>query len=259
MTKQRALLLVIAFLVLMAQAFGAGPEQPAATPSSALPQASESAKQEIAASFGAVNQSATPAPALQRRNARYAIQKNDALTLNFTFTPEYNETTTVQPDGYISLVGLPDLHVEGMTVPELNQTLRDKYSKLLHDPVVTVNVTSFVQPTFTAMGMVGKPGRYELHGETTLTEGIALAGGFADREAKHSDVLLFRKVSDQWVEARKFNMKRMFKHGQLTEDPELQPGDLIFIPKNNLSKVEEFTPFLLPLEFFRVSVISTGY
>lgn len=259
MIKQRLMLLGIALLISISMAVGAEPGQKGAAPPSALPQADSSVTREIAASLQPFNQSTTSAPGLQRRNPRYEIQLNDALTINFTFTPEYNETVTVQPDGFVSLIGLPDLHVAGMTVPELNETLRTKYSKILHNPALTVNVTSFVQPTFVATGMVAKPGRYQLHGETTLSEGIALAGGFTDREAKHSDVLLFRKVSDQWVEAQRFNLKKMFKSGKLAEDPQLQPGDMIFVPKNLLSKIIGFSPILVPLDVFRIQANTANF
>jgi protein involved in polysaccharide export with SLBB domain len=57
-------------------------------------------------------------PTLQRRNPRYRLCKGDVLDLNFRFTPEFNQSVTVQPDVYITLRGLGDLHVEGKAVPK---------------------------------------------------------------------------------------------------------------------------------------------
>ena len=67
-------------------------------------------------------------PALQRRNPRYQIEYGDVIELNFPFTSEFNQTVTVQPDGYISLIGAGDLHVEGQTTPELRDRLREVYA-----------------------------------------------------------------------------------------------------------------------------------
>src|ERR1035437_6032164 len=49
-------------------------------------------------------------PSLQRRNPRYQLCKGDIFDLDFPITPEFNQTVTVQPDGYVSLRGLGDLH-----------------------------------------------------------------------------------------------------------------------------------------------------
>jgi polysaccharide export outer membrane protein len=180
-------------------------------------------------------------PRLQRRNPRYRLCKGDVLDLNFPFTPEFNQTITVQPDGYITLRGLGDLHVEGRTLPELTETLRTAYGKILHDPALTVDLKDFEKPYFIVTGEVGHPGKFDLRGDTTVTQAIAVAGGLTSA-AKHSQVLLFRNVSDDWVEAKVLNLKHMLHARNLTEDVHLQPGDLIFVPKNTVSKISSFIP-----------------
>jgi polysaccharide biosynthesis/export protein len=134
-----------------------------------------------------------------------------------------------------------DVHVQSQTVPELTQSLRTAYSKILNDPIISVVLKDFEKPYFVADGQVGKPGKYELRGDMTLTEAIAVAGGFQD-SARHSQVLLFRKLNDQWTEAKLFDLKKMEKTGNLKEDPFLHPGDMLFVPKNTFSKIK----FLIP-------------
>ena len=55
-------------------------------------------------------------------------------------------------------------------------------------------------------------------------------------------MLLFRRISDQWTSAKIFNVKKMEKDGNLSEDPILHPGDMLFVPKNQLSKIRPFLP-----------------
>src|ERR1700690_1946737 len=57
-------------------------------------------------------------PALQRRNSRYRLCASDAITLTFPLTPEFNQTVNVQPDGFVSLMGAGDVHLEGLTTQE---------------------------------------------------------------------------------------------------------------------------------------------
>ncbi|HEV2494757.1 MAG TPA: polysaccharide biosynthesis/export family protein [Terriglobia bacterium] len=182
-----------------------------------------------------------PGSSLQRRNPRYQLSVGDVLDLSFPLTPEFNQMVTVQPDGYIGLLGLGDVHVQGQTVPELTQTLKAAYAKTLHDPIITIQLKEFEKPYFIAGGEVGHPGKYDLRGDTTLTEAVAIAGGFTDA-SKHSEVWLFRRVSREWVSTQKLNLKKMLYSGNLGEDPELQPGDMIYVPKNRLSKVRRFMP-----------------
>jgi len=181
------------------------------------------------------------APQLQHRNRRYQLHSADVLEMNFPFTPEFNQTVTVQPDGYITLRGVDSIRVEGQTLPELNDSLRATYGKILHDPVINVELKDFEKPFFIVGGEVGHPGKFDLRGETTATEAVAIAGGLRD-SAKHSQVVLFHRVPDGWVQVKKLNMKKMLKDANLDEDAYLQPGDFLYVPKNTMSKIGRFIP-----------------
>jgi len=178
-------------------------------------------------------------PQLQSRDVRYEIHAGDSFEINFELSPEFNQTVTVQPDGFVTLRGVGDVKVDGQTVPQLTQTLRTTYAKILNDPLISVILKDFQKPYFIADGQIGHPGKYDLRGTVTLTEAIAMAGGFLD-SAKHSQVLLFRRVSDQWLEAKLINVKKMEKSGKLFEDPYLHSGDMLFVPKNAFSKFSRF-------------------
>jgi polysaccharide export outer membrane protein len=180
-------------------------------------------------------------PQFQTRYPRYKIGSGDTFDVNFELSPEFNQTVTVQPDGFITLRSVGDVNVAGQTVPELTQTLKQAYGKILNDPLIVVMLKDFEKPYFIADGQVGHPGRYDLRGDVTLAEAIAIAGGFTEA-AKHSQVLLFRRVSDEWVEAKVVNIKQMLKNGNLHEDPHLHPGDMLVVPKNTLSKIQRYIP-----------------
>jgi polysaccharide export outer membrane protein len=177
----------------------------------------------------------------QQRHDRYKLQPGDVFDTSFELNPEFNQTVTVQPDGYITLRGIGDLQVKDQTVPELTATLRSAYGKILNDPLISVVLKDFEKPYFVADGQIGHPGKYDLRGDTTLTQAIAMAGGFLD-SAKHSQVLLFRKASEGWYSAKIINVKKMEKAGNLSEDPQLQPGDMLFVPKNRFSKIKPLLP-----------------
>jgi polysaccharide export outer membrane protein len=181
-------------------------------------------------------------PQLETRDPRYRINKTDVLNVNFLFTPEYDQNLQVQPDGYVIPRGVPQLKAEGMTIPEFTEALQQAYRKLLHEPVITVLPTNVVPAYFIVGGEVHNPGRYTFQGDTTMAQAITLGGGFTPA-AKHSEVILFRRINNEWVEGRRVDLKHMLNNGNLAEDIHLQPGDMIYVPKNKISKVQQW---LLP-------------
>jgi len=197
------------------------------------------------ASASAATQKSIPpssdAAAFHIRNPRYRVQPGDSLDLLFELTPDFNQLVAVQPDGYITLKAVGDLHVAGHTVPELRDMVVQAYGNILHDPVISISLKDFEKPYFIASGQVSRPGKYDLRGQTTLTEAVAMAGGFLD-SAAHSQVLLFRRAPNGWFAAQLINVKKMQKQGNLAEDPPLRPGDMLFVPKNRISKIKPFIP-----------------
>ena len=193
------------------------------------------------AGWSALAASRDATPGLHQRNPRYRLRKGDSFDLDFALSPEFNQVVAVQPDGYVTLKAIGSIFVEGQTVPELTETVKAAYAKILHDPVIAIALKDFEKPYFIASGQVAKPGKYDLRGDLTVTEGVAIAGGFNDK-AKHSQVVLFRPVQGGGYEAKLLNVKKLLATRNLSEDVELQPGDMLYVPQNAMSKIRPFLP-----------------
>ena len=185
--------------------------------------------------------SPTAVPGLQQRNPRYRLRKSDSFDVDFAFSPELNQSVAVQPDGYVTLKEVGSIYVEGQTVPELTQTLKDAYAKILHAPVIAISLKDFEKPYFIASGQVAKPGKYDLRSPITVTEAVAIAGGFND-SAKHSQVVLFHPTPDGVFETKLLNVKQLLASRNLSEDIYLRPGDMLYVPQSTISKIRKFIP-----------------
>ena len=95
---------------------------------------------------------------LSKPESRHTIHTSDTLELIFKLTPELNQTVIVQPDGHITLRDVGDLPATGHTLPELTESIKTAYSKILHDPVISVGPKDFGKAAFAVDGQVGKPG-----------------------------------------------------------------------------------------------------
>jgi polysaccharide export outer membrane protein len=193
-----------------------------------------------AARSGAADGAWSPALTGERRPL-YRLHKSDVVDVNFNFAPEFNQSLTVQPDGFVGLRDVPEVFVEGMTLPEFQEAMTKAYTGILQGPEVTVTLKDFDKPYFIASGEVSHPGKFELRGETTVTEALAMAGGLT-KQAKHSQVVLFRRVSDNLAEARVLDVKHMLNSRDLSEDLHLRPGDLLYVPQNTISKMQRYLP-----------------
>jgi polysaccharide export outer membrane protein len=182
-----------------------------------------------------------PAPGVQQRTPRYRLQKRDTFDLDFAFSPELKQTVSVQPDGFVTLREVGSIYVEGQTIPELTRTLTDAYAKTMNDPVIAIVMKDFEKPYFIAAGQVAKPGKYDLRSPLTVTEGVAIAGGFND-SAKHSQVVLFHPTPDGVFEAKLLNVKQLLASRNLSEDIYLRPGDMLYVPQNTISKIRRYIP-----------------
>jgi polysaccharide biosynthesis/export protein len=188
------------------------------------------------------------------RHPLYRLTKSDIVDLNFTFSPDYNQSLTVQPDGFVVLKGEGPVLAEGLTLPELQQAVADKYSGVLRQPEITLTLKDFDKPYFLASGEVTKPGKYELRGDVTVNEAIAIAGGFT-KQARHSQVVLFRRVSAGVAETRVLDVKKMLDAHDMREDLHLRPGDFVFVPQSRITKIRRFVPtnamslYMNPLQF----------
>ena len=185
------------------------------------------------------------APALAQQaeapSSRYKLRDGDMLDLNFTFVPEFNQTITIQPDGFITLRAVGDLKASGLTVPELKKAVEAQYAGVLNDPVVAIELKDFEKPYFLAQGQVQKPGKYDLRSDITVSQAVAVAGGLNEK-AKHSQVLLFRRVAGDKFEVKEIDLKQVLDGKQIMTDVVIKEGDMVFVPQNRMSKVKQYVP-----------------
>lgn len=189
----------------------------------------------------AVPPKANIAPALQQRFPRYKVMPSDVLAITFPLSPEVNQNVTVQPDGFITLANAGSVYVQGQTTPEVAQTLTKAFAKVLHNPIIGVDITNFQAPQFTILGHVGKPGQYPLRYDTTVSQAVAIGGGFLT--SAKTQAFLLHRVSEDWVEVKKIDLKAILHGKDVQEDVHLQPGDTIYVPETLISKFRKYLPY----------------
>jgi polysaccharide export outer membrane protein len=108
-----------------------------------------------------------------------------------------------------------------------------------------VDLKDFQKPVFIVSGQVGKPGQYDLRYNTTVSQAVAIAGGFTP-QAK-TQVFVFHRVSSGWMEVKSLSLKDILNGKNVNEDAELQPGDMIFVPEKFITKFRKYVPYSVGL------------
>lgn len=170
---------------------------------------------------------------------RYALQPGDEVAVQYRYTPEFNQTVKVQPDGFVTLEIIGEIKLGGLNLREAQALVADRAKTRLKDPVVTLTLKEFERPYFVVAGEVPKPGKFEFREHITALQAVMLAGGF-NEQAQSSQIVLIRKTGADRSEVKLLNLKRAAKQGGEVADLPLQPGDMLMIPQNTITRVERY-------------------
>jgi polysaccharide export outer membrane protein len=236
-TKLLKILLVVTALAVVASAWTGALDVLAKTPNDPANTGKTNGPANVTANGTTVDERPVPA----QRNPRYKICRDDVLTLTFPIAPEFNQKITVMPDGFVNLQGVGSVYILGMTVPEAVDAMKKAYSGVLHDPIIDVDLTDFQKPYFVVLGQVGKPGQYDLRYDMTITQGVAVAGGFAP--TAKTQLLLYHPISPTMMEVKRLNIKEILNGKNVNEEVHLSPGDMIFVPEKAITHFRKYVPY----------------
>jgi len=172
----------------------------------------------------------------------YKIGPEDLLEISVFEDEKLNKTVRVSSQGNISLPLLGVLKVRGLTGNELEKEIRDLLAeKYFQDPHVSVFIKEYRNQRISVMGAVGKPGVYEVTGQKTVLDILAIAGGlnedagqllFLIRPPKPEEGVLKGKKDSDDQTPRTFmvDLEELLVKGDLILNLPLLHGDVINIP-----------------------------
>ncbi len=169
----------------------------------------------------------------------YTLHIGDVIVLNYRLTPEFNQTVTVQPDGYVNLEVVGSIKVSGLSLDQAHDRIVRLASSQLNHPELALTLKQFQQPYVVVAGEVAKPGKIEIHEDTTALQAVMLAGGFMP-SARDTQVILFRHINGDMAEVRRLNLHNIRKRVELEHDTELEPGDMLLVTRNKLEHLSRF-------------------
>jgi len=182
------------------------------------------------------------------QNNRYILRPSDTLSLIYRYTPEYNATVTIQPDGYADFPLLGELNLAGLPLDKARALIMKDANVRLNDPEISISLKEFEKPYYVVGGEVNSPGRYEFRGPLTVLRALEIAGGIRT-SGKETQILLIRPVSETLGQTQILNLKQAFNHGDVSNDQLIEPGDILLVPKTKLAKVKPYIELANPASY----------
>ena len=158
------------------------------------------------------------------RRPSYRVGIEDVLEVRVWGEEDLTITTTVRPDGKITIPLAGDIEVVGKTPEDIAARITEKLVNFLRSPNVTVIVDEIKSFRVYFLGEVNTQGVIQLYQPTRLLQAVALAGGMTEFAKK--EIVLVREVEGEQVK-QDINYKRMASGESLADNIYLKPGDLI--------------------------------
>lgn len=163
----------------------------------------------------------------------YRIGALDLLNINVFQVPDLTrEKVQVDAAGNLQMPLIGTVVAKGKTTSELSEEIRRRLAAdYLQNPQVTVVVAEAASQKVTVDGAVVQPGVYQMQGNTSLLQAVAMARG-PNRVAELTRVAVFRNVEGQRMVAM-FDL-RAIRRGE-AEDPQILGDDVVVVDSSTMS------------------------
>ncbi len=172
----------------------------------------------VSANHAVAQSSSAPEPGL---SAEPALRPGDMLQISVWPDNSLSGEFAVEETGYVYLPFLGSVQVAGMSLDRLRAQLREGYSEVMKEPVVTVT------PVFRVgvLGAVQRPGVQVVNPTHSLLDVITMSGGFASTaDAERVRIVRASRVIE-------IDAQRALEEGADLAELTLQSGDKIVVPQ----------------------------
>ncbi len=173
------------------------------------------------------------------QDADYRIQPGDSLALDFYMNSEFNDTSTVDPNGKIVLRMVGPIQAAGLTPDQLATSIDKAYSTELRNPGAVVHLKNLPGRQIFVQGEVAKPGAFPLQPGMTAVQALALAGGVTVDSAPQNTVLIRHDACGQ-SQGSKVDLASALKNPGSGDDVALMARDTVVVPPSTITNVDRW-------------------
>jgi len=163
---------------------------------------------------------------VRAQTSQYQVHAGDQLAVQVYGDSTLTQTVTVLPDGSIEYPLIGQVSVAGLSPVGVEHILKQRLTKYVKHPVVTVMIAQQGQPNVLVLGNVKTPGKYTLRSGARLTDAIAAAGGLGEVNG----LLPEARVSDGTQQIETVSLQKLLHDGDTALNVPVQEGTVVYIP-----------------------------
>lgn len=169
---------------------------------------------------------------------------DDVIKINVEQHPEWSGNFTINPQGKIFIPQLGIIRAEGYTIKQFEEKFKEFLAQYIENPRVNIEVVNYASQVVYVLGEVNRPGKYSTEGKIWTLRDIIIKAGLPTRFAATSRVFIITPSRDINPKRKVVNLYRVLYKGELENNIEIKPGDIVYIPKNFLGIINDLISVL---------------
>jgi polysaccharide export outer membrane protein len=171
----------------------------------------------------------------------YTVGPNDVLFINVSGKSEMSsmiesglsrlQGSRIDGNGNVHLPLVGSIHIDGLTVEQIENKLRKSFSKYIHDPWIVAEITNYKSKPLYLLGQFKQPDTYYMDRPLDVLQGISFGQG-PDISANLRGARIIRDNKLVVVD-----IYRLLMEGDMSQNIWLQAGDSIYFPDVKDQKV----------------------
>ncbi|MEO0162735.1 MAG: polysaccharide biosynthesis/export family protein [candidate division WOR-3 bacterium] len=156
---------------------------------------------------------------------------NDAVEVEIWHQPTLSGKYFVDADTTLNIPLLGKVDIKNIPADSLEKILIEEYHKYYGDIFLTINIYYQIN----VFGEVKSPGKYYLKSNENLTNLLAMAGG-PTSNGNIGRIKILNLGKERIV-----NLEKILKSGQKTYELNLEPGDVVIVPRRFMPALQEWS------------------
>ena len=160
----------------------------------------------------------------------YRLGQGDSVAIYVQRFQDFNFQATIDAEGKITQAVLGKISLQGLTIDEAQERLKQAVSRYIINPIVLLSMTNARPVQVTIAGEISKPGLYPLTPQSGRVSSVLLAAGGSTERGDLRSVKIRRSYTNGATDEKEIDLYTPLKDGTPLPDIRLQDGDVIMIP-----------------------------
>ena len=173
----------------------------------------------------------------------YRLGPGDAVFVSVQRFPDLSFQATLDIQGNVIVPIEGAVSLEGLTLQAAQEKIRRIYDQYVVNPDVTLTLTAQRPVQVTILGEVQRPGFYPLPSPQVST--ALLSAGGSTNLADLRAISVQRRLDNGEIIEENIDLFTPLKEGEALPDLRLEDGDVLVIPRLDVSTLDEYDRFLV--------------